>query len=245
MVGTFNLHALSRAGRAIDGLHQRQASPPFRSVATRLSVCSNRVEIIFDERAFRAGQFKPARVAGKQGGGRLQNSQSPAGKLQKRRQRILGFHHMQSRSGHRLNTFHFAEHPQHKIQCVYRLVDQRAAAIEFQGPAPSGVRIIFRRPVLLHTRVRGLPSAPESTNLFIENVRLTAILEKYTQLHPGFPRFGDQNISTLYNDVDGLFSQHMQALPCGRNSLFRVNPEGLPIATISMGRCAINFSNSE
>src|ERR1700692_1936376 len=125
----------------------------------------------------------------------------------------------------RLNGFHFAEHPQHEVKRMYRLIDQCAATVERPGPAPARIGVIVWRAVPLHSRVyeNRLAQRARIHSIFHrQNIRLATILEENSQLHPSFACFSDKRISAFDRNIDGLFRKHVQAVSRRRYSLLGV-----------------------
>jgi hypothetical protein len=108
-----------------------------------------------------------------------------------------------------------------------RLIDQCAATIKVPSSAPSRIRVIVRRTVPLHSRVRENRFAQNARIHGIfhrQNIRLATILKENSQLHASFTRFSDKRIGPLDRNIDGFFCKYMQAVSRRRYSLLGVTP---------------------
>ena len=94
-------------------------------------------QILFDcQRAFGAGEFDAAGIAGEDGRGGDQGAKGAVRKFQESDERVFGFDFVK-RCGHfRLHGGDVAPEPEQQIDGVHALIDQRAAAIERERAAP-------------------------------------------------------------------------------------------------------------
>ena len=135
-------------------------------------------------------------------------------------------------------------HPQQQIDGVHALVHQRAAAVERQRAAPFRFAVVFGRAIPLHTRVDEQNFAERAAvdPLFESaNIGLHAILKHHTEFYvrdcfAASIKF----VGACRRDIDRLFGQHMKAALRGVDAFCAWSPEGLPIITRSIGRCARN-----
>jgi hypothetical protein len=128
-----------------------------------------------------------------------------------------------------------------------RLVHQRPAAIELPGAAPLRAGIVLGRTVPADAAaiITGLPSSPSSSmRLISDDVGPQPILEEHAELHAGGRARVDQFVGARRRDVEGLLGEHVKAVARRRDSLLGVKPDGLPMATMSIGRWARNLSRS-
>src|ERR1700757_536883 len=93
--------------------------------------------LLDDERAFGTGEFEPTRVAGKDGGGRLQDAKRPVGKLQGGDESVFDFDFVQRCLAGGLYAHDIAKEPEEKINRVDRLINQRASTIECMRSSPA------------------------------------------------------------------------------------------------------------
>src|SRR5438552_15530833 len=115
-------------------------------VRRRIAQVGGEQAIMFnDYGTFRTGQFHTPWIAGKCGRGREKRSERAVAEFQRSDQRVFGVDFVQSSLAHGLDSRYIAEEPEQKIGGVDRLVDQSAAAVEFERAAPMGIRVITRR----------------------------------------------------------------------------------------------------
>jgi hypothetical protein len=120
-------------------------------------------------------------------------------------------------------------------------IHQRTAAVERPRPPPARAGVVRRRPVPFHARVRENRRAEPprvDERLQTLDVRLQAILKDDAERHAGARGFLDQRVDPRGGHVDRLLDQHVQALFRAAMPCSACTPDGLPITTMSSGRCA-------
>src|SRR6266511_1954250 len=77
-----------------------------------------------------------------------------------------------------------------------------------------------------------------------DQIRRQAILKEDTEFHSSSFAFSDERICPRGCNVNRLFDEDVETTTCSRDALFCCNPEGLPIATMSIGLCSRKASKS-
>src|SRR6266851_4287204 len=126
-----------------------------------------------------------------------------------------------------LDTHHIAKEPQHQIYRVHRLIDQCASAVQSPSSPPARLRIIVRWTVPLYSRIRQNWLSKHTCVhrlLHAQNVGLTTILKKNSQLNVRFIGLGNEGIGPLGRDVDWFFCQHVKSAPNSGDALSGMYP---------------------
>ena len=134
------------------------------------------------------------------------------------------------------------EEPLEHVDRVNRLVHQRAAAVERPGPAPAS-RWRNTRVAGTSARAAGdedrLPELPRDDHLFHRrDIRLQSILEEHADLDAGRDRPRRSRCQPLRSSRRAVSQRGRGGrLSIAASACSAWTPDGVPMATMSRGRC--------